>query len=102
MEHTFRGRLVARADDGLGYINYVFEDLEYVDHDFQYTLCVRFPNWNQGVINVGDEGFVNVRYVKGGEDTWYDGKELIPYKYTNVIFLKFIPIKQKTEEFVVD
>ena len=64
----------------LGYIHYVFEDLEYKYFLQKYIMCVRFPNWNQAVFNKGDEGYVTVRYVQEGITTWFDGKEFIPYK----------------------
>ena len=74
----------------MGYTNYVFEDLEFTDYDYKYIMCVRFPNWNQTSFDYGDIGYVTVRYIREGIDTWYDGKEFIPYKYTNLVFLKFI------------
>jgi hypothetical protein len=74
----------------MGYTNYVFEDLEFTDYDYKYIMCVRFPNWNQTSFDYGDIGYVTVSYVREGIDTWYDGKEFIPYKYTNLVFLKFI------------
>jgi 1-deoxy-D-xylulose 5-phosphate reductoisomerase len=72
-----------------------FENLEYTDEDYKYFMCVRFPNWNQGSINLEDIGYVTVKYVKGGIDKWYDGREFITYKYTNIIFLSFIQEKKK-------
>ena len=101
---TFHVRHVATTNDGLGYINYVFEDLECIDPDYRFIMCVRFPNWNQGAFNYGDEGFVTVRYVFEGTDKWFDGKDFIPYKDTNIIFMKFIPLKSKvdTSEIILD
>ena len=52
----------------MGYINYVFEDLEYQDNDYKYVMCVRFPNWNQAAFKLDDEGYVTVRYVREGVD----------------------------------
>lgn len=74
----------------MGYINYVFEHLEYTNIDYKYIMCVRFPNWNQGSMSLGDVGYVSLRFVEGGVDKWYDGSDFIPYKDTNIIFLKFI------------
>ena len=96
-EITLHVRFIVASDDGMGYITYVFENLEYQDWRVQYIMCVRFPNWNQKYFEEGDEGYLTVRYVQEGVDKWYDGTELIPYKYTNIIFLKFIPIKPKVE-----
>lgn len=94
---TIHAKLVAEHFDGMGYTNYVFEDLEAKEPDFKYVMCVRFPNWEQNPINLEDIGYLNIRYVKGGVDKWFDGKDLIPYKYTNVIFLKFIEEKPKVD-----
>lgn len=95
-EITYHAKLVAKIADGLGYTNYVFEDLEYQDYDYKYFMCVRFPNWNQGSIDLEDIGYVTVKYVREGIDQWYDGNELVTYKYTNIIFLKFVPEKEKS------
>lgn len=95
-EVTYKVKLVAESSDGMGYINYVFENLEFQDYDYKYMMCVRFPNWNQVHIDIGDEGFVTVRYVREGIDKWFDGTEFVAYKYTNIIFLKFVHLKEQT------
>lgn len=92
---TYHVRFVASCEDGMGYTNYVFEDLEFQDYDYKYIMCVRFPNWNQAAFDYDDEGYVTVRYVREGIDQWYDGKDFNTFKYTNIIFMKFIPLKQK-------
>lgn len=100
---TYHAKLVTSYKDGMGYINYVFEDLEFKDYDYKYIMCVRFPNWDQSNFNIGDIGYVTVRYVREGIDKWYDGNEFITYKYTNIIFLKFIPEHEKiTTEIILD
>ena len=96
-EITLHVKFVAKEEDGFGYYNYVFEDLEFQNYYYKYITCVRFPNWNQSVFKIDDEGFLTFRYVQGGVDEWYDGNEMIKYKNTNFIFLKFIPIKPKVE-----
>ena len=53
-------------------------------------MCVRFPNWNQSIFNIGDIGFLNVRFVEAGVDKWFDGTGFNSYRYTNVIFMKFV------------
>ena len=90
---TMRAKLVASQADCMGYINYVFENLEYTDDDYKYMMCVRFPNWEQGPINLDDIGFVTVKYVRAGIDEWFDGEEMVKYKYTNIVFMKFVPEK---------
>lgn len=85
------------------YITYVFENLNFKDYDYQYIMCVQFPNWNQDPIEIGDIGYVNVRYVKEGISQWYDGEKMNVYKYTNVIFLKFIKEQEQVDKtFLVD
>lgn len=101
---TIHAKLIAKNIDCMGYINYVFEDLEYKDSDYKYIMCVQFPNWEQAIISIDDIGYLNIRYVKAGVDTWYDGNKLVPYKYTNIIFLKFIEEKPKIDigEIIID
>lgn len=94
---TIHAKLVAEQTDVMGYTNYVFEDIESKDNDFKYVMCVRFPNWEQGPINLNDIGYLNIRYVEEGVDKWFDGTNFIPYKYTNIIFIKFIKEKPKVD-----
>lgn len=94
-EITYRVRLEAEDHDSMGYITYVFENLNCIDPDYQFIMCVRFPNWNQKAIELGDTGYLSIRYVIEGVDVWYDGKSFVPYKYTNLIFLKFVLEKKK-------
>ena len=101
---TLHAKLEAKCTDGMGYTNYVFKDLEYTNYDYQYIMCVRFPNWEQTTFDIGDEGFVTIRYVQEGVDKWFDGEGFNTYKYTNIIFLKFIHLKPETRqpEIIVD
>ena len=102
-EITLHAKLKAVYQDIGGYITYVFENLDFKDYDYQYIMCVQFPNWNQDPIEIGDIGYVNVRYVKEGISQWYDGEKMNVYKYTNVIFLKFIKEQEQVDkEFLVD
>ena len=96
-------KLNAKYIDIGGYITYVFENLNYKSYDQQYIMCVQFPNWNQSEINIGDVGYVNVRYVKEGVSQWYDGEKMQVYRYTNVVFLKFVKEPEKVDkEFLID
>lgn len=83
---TCYAKLVAKQVDHFNYTTLVFQDL----NTLEYIMCVMFPNWEQSVINLGDKGFVTTKYVQAGIDKWFDGTNFIPYKYTNVIFIKFI------------
>ena len=103
-EITLYVKLKAKYIDLGSYITYVFENLNYNGNlDDQYLMCVQFPNWNQGEIAIGDVGYVNVRYVKEGISQWYDGEKMNVYKYTNVVFLKFIEEPKNVNiDFIVD
>jgi len=89
-EITYHAKLVAEFVDIYGYTTYAFENLEYDSCENQYVMCVKFPNWNQPSFTIGDVGFLNVRYVREGEDKWFDGKDFNSYRYTDAIFMKFI------------
>lgn len=102
-EITLHAKLKAVYQDIGDYITYVFENLDFKDYEYQYIMCVQFPNWNQDPIEIGDIGYVNVRYVKEGISQWYDGEKMNVYKYTNVIFLKFIKEQEQVDKtFLVD
>ena len=102
-EITLYAKLKAVYQDIGDYITYVFENLNFKDYEYQYIMCVQFPNWNQDPIEIGDVGYVNVRYVKEGISQWYDGEKMNVYKYTNVIFLKFIKEQEPIDKtFLVD
>lgn len=89
-EITLHAQLMAKCVDIGNYTTYVFKNLESTSYDTEYIMCVQFPNWDQFDIQIGDKGFVNVRYVQEGVSQWYDGDKMNFYKYTNIIFLKFI------------
>lgn len=93
-EITYYVKLIEEECDPMGYITYVFERLEYENLDNKYIMCVRFPNWNQPYINKEDIGYLLIRYVREGIDKWFDGKDLIAYKNTDFIFLKFVRKKE--------
>lgn len=97
-EVTFKGRLVAQRTDWAGYITYVFENQEPQSSDMKYIMCTQFPNWDQSYIGRGDIGFVTVRYVNAGIDTWFDGTQYIPYKNTDIHFIKFVPLLPEGED----
>ena len=102
-EITYRAQLIAKNIDFEGYITYVFQNLNNQNLDDKYIMCVQFPNWNQSNINLGEIGYISVRYVKEGISQWYDGKEMHVYRYTNIIFLKFIKEpKNVNMDFMVD
>lgn len=97
-EITVRCKLVASRADYMGYITHVFENLEADDITNKYVMCVQFPNWEQPHISVGDIGFATVRYVTAGVDTWFNGTTYIPYKSTDIHFIKFVPLPELPED----
>lgn len=102
-ELTLKVKLLAFNRDIDQYTTYVFENLESTSPDDKYLMCVKFPNWNQSEIELHDIGYLNVRYVREGISKWYDGEKMNTYKYTNVIFLKFIKEPEKlNQDLVVD
>ena len=102
-EITLHVKLVAKTIDLGDYITYVFENINYKDYESQYIMCVQFPNWNQSAITIGDVGYVNVRYVKEGISQWYDGEKMNVYRYTNIVFLKFVKEPEQVNvNFIVD
>lgn len=86
---TVLAQLVANNRDSCDYTTYVFKCLEDGVYT-RYVMCTRFPNWNHRQIKLGEIGYLEFEEIKAGVDTWYDGKQMIPYKYSNIQFLKFI------------
>lgn len=103
---TYKVILQTQMVESLGYISYVFENLNFQDYDYQFITAIRFPNWDHGSIKNGDVGYVVVKYVQGGKDEWYDkdAKEFQVYNNDNIIFLKFIPEKPEVRptEIILD
>ena len=54
-------------------------------------MCTRCPNWETRDIDIGEKGYLEYKEVIAGEK-WYDSKnnEYVPYKYTNIYFIKFV------------
>ena len=100
---TFYVKVNAVCPDLGGYIIYVFENLDCKDHELKYFMCTRFPNWEHSEVNVGDVGYVNIRYAVEGNSEWYDGEKMNVYKNTYMVFLRFIkePVKINNE-FLID
>ena len=93
---TVLAELLACEEKALGYITYVFECLdEDVRKETRYIMCVRYPNWEHRKIEIGEVGFLNVERIKAGIDKWFDGNNMVPYKYDTIQFIKFIKRKEK-------
>lgn len=93
---TLYCKLVAIEHDPLGYIIYVFENLEpKIPFGYRYIMTTRWPNWNHKSLELNEIGYLTYKEVKAGIDTWFDGKKFIPYNCSNVIFIKFIKDENK-------
>ena len=91
-------RLVASENDGLGYITYVFENLEeYAIKCSKYIMAIRYPNWEHKELHLGDEGYLHWEEIRAGVDKWFNGKEMVPYNYNTIQFLKFVQKPQDVD-----
>lgn len=92
-ELTTLVKLVAKTRDLLGYTTYVFKILEKEEInrlDSKYIMCTRFPNWEHKNIDLEEVGYLNFTELRAGIDEWFDGQKMVPYKYNNIQFLKFV------------
>lgn len=94
---TVLAKLVAKSEDISGYITYVFKCLE-LD---EYVMCTRFPNWDHRVIKIGEIGYLNFYEIRAGIDQWFDGEKMVPYRYNNIQFDRFIEKKEDNNEFTI-
>lgn len=60
-------------------------------------MCIRYPNWDHKKLKLGDTGFVHCEEIRAGIDKWFNGKEMVPYNYNSVQFIKFV-YKQDDED----
>lgn len=90
-------KLVASETDSLGYITYVFKNLEDCTELSKYVMMVRFPNWDAKPLKLGDTGYVQFEEIRAGIDKWFDGKQMVPYNYNTVQFIKFVYKPEDTE-----
>lgn len=89
---TVKAQLVAKEHDLLGYITYVFKCLESnIPFGHQYIMMTRLPNWNHKNIDIGEIGYVEYEEIHAGEK-WYNPQDgtYVPYRYTNIYFVKFV------------
>ena len=94
---TFLTELVEKSNDSLGYITYVFKNLEFTDIYNKYIMCTQFPNWQHRILDVGEIGYLTFEERIAGDSKWFDGNSFHPYNYTCIQFIRFIE-KQKTQE----
>jgi hypothetical protein len=89
-------KLLVSNEDSFGYITYVFENIETTDLYEKYIMCIRYPNWQQGTININEIGYLQYEEVRAGIDKWFDGQTMVAYKYNAIQFIKFVAKKQET------
>lgn len=95
---TVLAKLVAKENDTAGYITYVFECLDKeIIKDTKYILCTRWPNWEHRKIDIDEVGYLNFVEIRAGIDKWFDGKNMIPYNYNNIQFIKFVKKPEKKD-----
>ena len=100
---TYHVEVIGSYNQGFGYVWHIFRNLEHINQDSMYIACIEFPNWRKDSFITGDKGYLTVKYVEQGVDKWFDGKDLIPYNYDNVIFLVFKHEQRMgTEEIMLD
>lgn len=95
-------QLIASESDSLGYITYVFKKLEDCTESSKYLMAVRYPNWDAKQLKLGDIGFVHCEEIRAGIDKWYNGKEMVPYNYNTIQFIKFVyKLKDEDRKYVM-
>ena len=100
---TYHVEVIGSYNQGFGYVWHIFRNLEPINPDTMYIACIEFPNWTKDSFITGDKGYLTVKYVQQGVDKWFDGKNLIPYNYDNIIFLVFKHEQRMiTEEIMLD
>lgn len=99
---TIFSKLRAKLDEGMGYVTYVFENLEEDNWKTKYRMVTRCPNWDHRAINIGEEGFLTYEDHIAGDSKWFDGKNFNYYRYTMSQFMKFIAKPTETkDEFIM-
>lgn len=91
--NTVYCQLIATEDDILGYITYVFKNLESsVPFGHKYIMVTRLPNWQHRDIEINEIGYLSYKEVIAGKDSWFcqETGQMVPYNYTNIYFVKFI------------
>lgn len=102
---TLYCKLLVEHQDSLGYTTYVFESLDNSQEKFllsKYIMVTKFPNWEQNIIEIGDEGFLHYKEIIPGVNKWFDGKEFVDYNsFEGFQFIKFVKKLPKKEEIYV-
>lgn len=90
--------LTFKEDPG-GYIQYVFKNLT----DGSYEMVTVLPNWERPILKVGEKGYLKLKEVIAGQDTWYDratGQNIL-YLFDGVYYQDFVPEKPAVPETIL-
>lgn len=101
---TVYSQLIASEADLMGYITYVFKNLENAPFGHNYCMVTRLPNWNHRDIEIGEIGYLTYNEVVAGQDKWFcpDTGQMIPYNYTNIYFIKFVkPVDSSKKDIIL-
>lgn len=99
--NTIYCKVLEKENDICGYHTLVFENLDTKSFDSRYLMVVVFPNWMSYIPEKGEIGYLTYKTVIEGVDKWYDGKDFIPYNYTNIIFIKFVLKKEDISKEII-
>lgn len=97
---TLLTRVEAILHDSSGYTTYIFKNIDdKASFLYKYVMCTRYPNWEHRGLKIGEEGFLTYQPVNEGIDKWFDGYNLVPYKFSANRFINFI---SKPNEKIID
>ena len=88
---TLLVKVEAILHEPTGYTTYIFKNLdESASFLYKYVMCTRYPNWEHRGLKIDEEGFLTYQPVNEGIDKWFDGYNLVPYKFSANRFINFI------------
>ena len=88
---TLLTRVEAILHDPTGYTTYIFKNIDSnAPYLYKYVMCTRYPNWEHRGLKIHEEGFLTYEPVLEGIDKWFNGVELVPYKFSANRFINFI------------
>ena len=97
---TLLVKVEAILHDPTGYTTYIFKNIEEkTPYLYKYIMCTRYPNWEHRGLKLKEEGFLTYEPVLEGIDKWFNGVEMVPYKYSANRFISFV---SKPEENKID
>ena len=97
---TIHAQLIDGEVREMGYIIYVFKNLEPSDPKEVYKLVTRWPNWNHRDLKLGEIGYLTYNDVESGRTEWYNPntKTMELYRTRACEFISFIAEKKTDEQ----